>query len=313
MLKHLARLLTTGLVALAAVSASAAEIVDRGEFFTAEAMKSANRTVSELESKYRRQIHIETYAAVPSDKAAAVAKMSKAERDAFYVSWIKDRAKATKAQGLFVLVTKEPAHIHVRADQLLERQGFTSQSRQHVVEAMAVGFREKKFDEGLSQGLAQIGTEFGKLSGTSATAHSRTLPPAPMPQQSPRVRHAPSASGNNYGGIVMIGLLIVGGLILLSVLGRAFSGGGMGGAPGMGGGGFGTGLMGGLLGALAGNWLYNSFSGHHGQAFGGEQQSNLGDDGGSGAGDFGGNDFGGGADFGGGDFGGGDFGGGGDF
>lgn len=308
---------------LASASVFGAEIRDQGKFFSPEAIKTANRKISELESKYHHQIHLETYAVVPSDKAAAVAQMKHAERDAFFRSWIVDRAKATNARGLFVLICKEPAHIHADLGAGLSRAGFTPQARQRVVDSLMPDFRAKKYDDGLMSAVEQIGAEFAKLPATSAAAH-RAVPAVPVH----RVNHPP-AQPANYTGLIMIGVLIVGGLILLRVLGRAFSGvggyqpgmGGMG--MGGGGGGFGSGLMGGLFGALAGNWLYNSFSHPHGgQANGGETQPTVfGNDDSSNTSDFGGNssDFGSGADFGGndfgggGDFGGGDFGGGGDF
>lgn len=297
-------LTAAGLVIAAAVSASATEIIDEGAFFSPGVLKSANQTIAELEARYHREIHIETYASVPADKADAVAKMSKAEKDAYFVSWIKQRAQATNANGLFLLICKEPAHLHPAVGESLVQSGFTPQARQRVVEALLTNFRDHQYDRGLSQGLLQIRTEFSKLPATSPAAPAHAAPVRPVP-------HRPEPAGN-FGGIVIIGLVIVGGLILLSVLGRAFSGGA---AGGFGGGGFGTGLMGGILGALAGNWLYDSFSGHHGRAYGGEDAGTHpfgGND--VSTGDSGGGDFGSGADFGGGgDFGGGDFGGGGDF
>ena len=282
---------------LTAVSAQAAGIVDRAAFFSPEAVVAANRKIADLERKYHHQIHLETYAELPADQQAGFAGLSKSEKDAVFVSWIKQRAKATNASGLFLLACKDPAHLHSGMGESLSRHGLTSQARQRIVDAMLKSFRDKRYDEGLTGALTQIETEFSQLS---------------TPGRRGNLAPVAGAKGQNHGGnmsgIVIIGLIIVGGLILLSVLGRAF-GGGQAGAPGMMGGGFGSGLMGGLLGAVAGNWLYNSFSGHHGQAFGGDDHS-----GGSfGGGSSGGDDFGGGADFGGGDFGGGDSGGGGDF
>src|SRR5262249_60082715 len=76
---------------------------------------------------------------------------------------------------------------------------------------------------------------------------------------------------------LMIGLLIVGGLFLLRLLGGLFGANRGYGAPGMmgrpgygpgyggygGGGGFWSSMFGGIGGALAGNWLYDQFSGRH--------------------------------------------------
>lgn len=328
--KHIASLVTTSIIALTAISASATEIIDQGNFFSEAALKSANQTISELERKYKHQIHIETYLTVPGDKADAVAKMSKAEKDAFYVSWIKDRAKATNANGLFLIICKNPSHVHPAVGERLVKQGFKSDARDRVVNALLDGFRSKQYDEGLQRALTQVRTEFSKLGPVSAASRTGTSPVTPLPHANrqpaafPKAEREPAPVGRNtdggWGGIVMIGLLVVGGLFLFSLVSRMFSRGmggpGTAGAPGMGmgGGGFGTGLLGGLFGAMAGNWLYDSFSGHHGQAHAGDHHGGFGGDS-TGGGDFGSNDFGSGADFGGGgDFdSGGDFGGGGDF
>lgn len=329
MLKFIAPLLTVSCVSLSAISASATDIIDQGHFFSEAALKSANQTISELEQKYRHQIHIETYATVPEGKAEAVAKMSKAEKDAFFVSWIKDRAKATNANGLFLLICKNPSHVHPAVGERLVKQGFKSDARDRVVHALLDSFRSQQYDEGLQHALTQVRTEFSKLGPANAASRTGTSPVTPLPHANrpptafPKVEREPAPAGRQtdggWGGMVMIGLLIVGGLFLFSLVSRMFNR-GMGGAPGMGvgGGGFGSGLLGGLFGAMAGNWLYDSFSGHHGQAHAGDHHTGFGGDSsasGFGSGDFGGNDFGSGADFGGGgDFGsGGDFGGGGDF
>lgn len=321
--KFITSLLTAGFIAAAAIPASSAEVIDQGNFFSAPALKSANQTISELERKYKHQIHVETYATAPGSQADAVAKMSKSEQNAFFVSWLKEREKATKSNGLFVLITKTPSHVHAGVNESLVRQGFTSQSRERVVNALLEGFRGKNYDEGLQHALTQVRTEFSKLGPANASARTGSTAVKPLPNANrqpssfPRAEREPAPAGRpaegQYGGLMMIGLLVVGGLILFSVVSRMFSrsmgGPGMGGTPGMGGGGFGSGLMGGLFGAMAGNWLYNSFGGHHNQAFGGDQHTGLGDN--SSGGDYGGGDFSGGSDFGGGDFGsGGDYGGG---
>lgn len=187
---------------------------------------------------------------------------------------------------------------------------------------MLESFRHKQYDEGLSNTLTQIGTEFSKLPTKIETAPVTQREPQAAPASMHRVQHQPPNSGWNFNGILIVGAIILGGLFLLGMVGRALGrgagatpgmgmgGGGVAAGPGMGGGGgFGSGLMGGVFGALAGNWLYNSFSGHQGQAFGqnpSDPTVHSGSNEGFGVSNDAGSDFGNGGDFGGGDFGAGD-------
>ena len=118
------------------------------------------------------------------------------------------------------------------------------------------------------------------LSEASAEAPGERLPGSRPPRRG-------DAGKFGLGTLLVIGLGIFGVLLLLRVLGGLFNRGagypaqmGMGGMrPGMGpgpgyggpgygyggprGGGFFSGMLGGLGGALAGNWLYDQFSGRH--------------------------------------------------
>lgn len=310
---------TTGLVAalmwFAPAVVRAAEITDGGGFFSAEALATANKSLRELENQSGREVRIETFAAVPTDKVEAVAKMDAKQREAFFSKWVHERAEATQSRGIFVLICREPSHLNLWAGTPIQRAGFGAAQAKTVKEAMLTRLKAKEFDKALTEGVTQLSTTIAGLSPAKAKAAT----PAAAGRESEQVGHEPQQSG--WFGVAVVLMFVVGGIVVMSMIGRLFGGGqnsGMGGyGPGGygGGGGFMSGLTGGIFGAMAGNWMYDQFSGRH--ASGGETHSSgssgfdagSSDSGFSGGTDFGGGDFGGGGDSGGGS----DFGGGGDF
>ncbi len=338
MLSHFTKLaLLVGLLA-SPLAVQAADVSDSAEFFSADAIAKANATIREIKSKFGHDIRIETYATVPSGKVQAVSKMNAKERDAFYASWLRERAEATQSRGVFILITKQPAHLHLWAGNPLQRAGFDAAHAAPIRETLLSGFKAKDYDGALGDTLAQIKTAFAGLqarAGRSAAAPATASHPRHM---EPNVQQPAGSSG--YGGVLFVLAIVVGGIFLVSLISRMFSrssggsqpggyppggppppygppayGGGYGGG---GGGGFMRGLAGGIFGAMAGNWMYDQFSGRqsHGSdsglsgphstgGFGGDSSSGS-DSGYDGGSDFGGGDFGGG-DSGGGDAGGGDF------
>lgn len=349
--KRMNSIMTTGLLTallwLAPAVVRAADISDGGGFFSAEALATANKSIRELEQKTGHEVRIETFAAVPADKIEAVPKMDAKQREAFFSKWVHDRAEATQSRGIFVLICREPSHLNLWAGTPIQRAGFGAAQAKTVKEVMLTRLKAKEYDKALTEGVAQLSTTFGSLSHTKAKAAATT--PATLESKpvgntaSAKPNHAPAhqtpvhaPQQSNWSGVMVVLMFVVGGIFVVSLIGRLFGGGrssGMGGygpggyGGGGGGGGFMSGLTGGIFGAMAGNWMYDQFSGRHasggethstGDSFGtNDSSSGSGLDSGSGPSDSG---FSGGTDFGGGDFGGGgdssgggDFGGGGDF
>lgn len=332
--------LTAGLLAttllLAPATIHAADVLDGGGFFSAEVLATANESIRNLEQKSGHEIRIETFANVPADQVESVAKMDKSQRETFFTKWLHNRAEATKSRGVFVLICKEPSHLRLWAGTAIQRAGFGAAQTKTVRETLLTGFKAKEYDKTLTDVVAQLSTTFDGLSHAAPThvGHKSVAHNAPAPQHVPLPHMpAPEAPASNWGSLVFVMALVIGGVLLFSIVARMFGGrgsygpggsGGMGGGYGGGGGGFLSGLTGGIFGALAGNWLYNQFTDHHASAgethstdgnlstFGDSSNTDSGFD--SSSSDSGGTDFGGG-DFGGGDFGGGggDVGGGGDF
>src|SRR6516162_8144247 len=130
-------------------AAVAPEIKDDGKFFSAEAVKKANKQIREIARKYDRDLLIETVAAVPGDQAERVKGMSAQERSKFFYNWASDRAEAAVVHGVYILICKEPSRLEIvitpRARKAFDREAFDK-----LRDSLLKSFREKHYDEGLS-------------------------------------------------------------------------------------------------------------------------------------------------------------------
>lgn len=277
---------------------TAGDLVDRAGFFSPTVVEQVNQDLARLKQETKHSVKIETFASLPESRQAEFDKLSPSQRKAFYASWLKDVAKSSQADGLLILISKQPSHVEAGISGKLKQAGYTPAQRQLVLDELLSAFRKQEFDQGLTTAVATVSTQFKDLKSPGVAqgqSPSHSVPaPAPGIGQGAQEAETPA-----WMGWLLIGGVVLGGLFLISLLGRAFSG------AGMGGGGLFGGLMAGLFGAMAGSWLYDQFSGS--SAWG--QDSHNPTDGSSSASDgwdTSGGDYGGG-DFGGGDFGGGDF------
>lgn len=305
-----------------ACRAAGTGVVDNGAFFSEQAKSDAAKVIAETERTLHKDIAIETFKEIPADLKAGVNLQDKAALGRVYEQWAMRQAKQKGVNGVYMLLVKEPSHLHAVVGNETQRQAFTLKDRDALLNLMLAKLRMHQTDEALRDGVNFISATM--KSHTTARTHSGT---APMPVTSSHP--APSSGSSSMGWLIPA---IVIGVVVWLVIGlfRALSGrmGGAGamGQAGGGGGGFLSSLVGGMFGAAAGMWMYDQFFSNHGSnsAYGSDRNDQSGGDSGfsgqdsdytGSGGDFGG-DSGSGSDSGGGDFGGGggdSGGGGGDF
>lgn len=287
----------------------------------------------------------------PDAVRQAEAKLDRVERDSHVTTTIETidslqgepihdviirNAERSGTEGIYILIPKQEHKIDIIVSRPFLR-ALTGARRDAIREAFIKGFERRDFDGGLRQGVQMIEREVAQAKAEGGGVLRQVGPARGVP-----VRGRPAHQGSfGLGSLLGIGLLIVAVLFGIRLLGRLFGGGyragypgpgqrpmggpayGPGGGPGGGGGGFWSSVFGGLGGAMAGNWLYDQFSGrHHGGGSVDDASVGSGDSaqpadtgasdwsgGGESVGDWGGGDSGGVGDWGGG---GGDWGGGGD-
>ena len=291
-------------------------IRDNAGFFSTRAKTEALKNIGEIGRRFNKDLVVETFSEIPHDIKQGVDLNNKTALSRLYEQWAEKQAKQQRVNGIYILLLKEPAHLHVLVGNDTQRNAFTLKDRDALVTLMLAKLRNKQNDSALLEGVTYV----------NATMRSHLPDRGRAPATGRNVR-APSSS--HWLLTILIIALVA--WIVMRIVGRLFAGGGGGGAysgggamaPGYGGGGGGgllTSVLGGMFGAAAGMWIYDQFSGHSSSSssWGGGEPDNRGDSGYSGqdtdysgsGGDFGAEDSGG-SDFGGGDSGGGDSGGGG--
>ena len=258
---RLARFLAVpALLVATAGLATASDIRDKANLFSAEAVTKAESDLNRIEKAYAIPITIETIESLEGQPVKDVTTR---------------HAEQANAKGLYVLISKADSKMYVEASRAF-RTALTRDRIQGIDDAFVNQFKKKDFDAGLSRGVAKIET-------TVAEARPATAPPGNRRAGQPPIAGKPSSGGMSMWLVIGLGILAL--FIVLRVLGSLFGGNrggyagqarGMGpgamGGPGYGGGGYGGGgggggfmssMFGGIGGALAGNWLYDQFSGRH--------------------------------------------------
>lgn len=263
--KHLL-LVPTFLLAASAVATSA-EVVDNAGLFDQATVKEAEAKLARTERSTRIPIRIETIESLRGEPIDTVSIRL---------------ARRWAQPGVFVLIDKKEHKLEVN-----DFQSFLGKSgRSEIKGAFVNSFRNGDFNGGLLQGTDMIGDVL-------ATATPPAVAPrrgAAHPQFGGRAPQVPGGQPRRSGfpwwvgallivAVLWIGIRILGSLFggnrmggPMNQAGGGYPGGGPGyGAPGPGyggpgygrGGGFMSSLFGGIGGAMAGNWLYDQFSGRH--------------------------------------------------
>ena len=249
----------------------AAEIKDRVGLFSAETVKKALADLDRVERDYKVPVTIETVESLEGKSIDTV---------------LPQHARAADARGLYVLIAKNDHAIE--ADAYKTYAKFLTRPRRIAIrDSFRSDFKKGNFDAGLATAIDKIDSVLSEAKADAGGVLRPTAPAAP----GRRAAQAPVAVKTSSGGLsvlLYIGLGILALFLVIRVLGAIFSGGnrgyagqnrmmgpggGMGGGPGYGqpgyggggggGGGFMSSMFGGIGGALAGNWLYDQFSGRH--------------------------------------------------
>jgi TPM domain len=155
MLRH-CRWAVLALLCLASqAGAVAPEVKDEGKFFSADAVKKANEQILELARRTDRDLLIETFAAVPADKAEKVKGLSAEERGKFFRDWAEERMRRAAVNGVYVLACKEPSRLEVGVS-ARARSVFDRVNHDRLTRLLLDKFRAKKYDDGLLEAVKLV-------------------------------------------------------------------------------------------------------------------------------------------------------------
>jgi uncharacterized membrane protein YgcG len=129
------------------------EVQDGGGFFKPETIAKANDALAEMGKKHNKDLLIETYATVPADKVEAVKGMDKEARTSFFQEWANSRARRRRVNGVYVLISKDPAHIQLEVGHETQKVAFTGKDRDHLRDILVAAFEKKEYDRGLLEAV----------------------------------------------------------------------------------------------------------------------------------------------------------------
>ncbi len=252
--------------------ANAAEIRDRAGLFSADATRKAQADLDRIEGEYQVPVVIEAIESLDGRSIDVV---------------LPEHAGALAKKGLYVLIARQDHKI--QADVYKSYKKYFPRTREIAIRsAFEKDFGRGDFDAGLAKGVEKIDSTFSEARAEAGGTLRPTTPPAVRrgAAPAPAGRAAiPGKSSWGAGSLITIVLGILAVLLVFRIIRALFSagrggyanqnqmmgrgpggpgygggGGGYGGAP-AGGGGFMSSMFGGIGGALAGNWLYDQFSG----------------------------------------------------
>jgi uncharacterized protein len=278
--RRLIALVVVGLVGSASrASALTAEVRDEAGFFKPETVTEANEVIKEIKQRSKRDLLIDTVGHVEKGKRQEATSHDPDVKARYFADWAEERARDAGVNGIYVLITRDPAHVEVVVGNHT-REVFPKSDRHELTQILLSHFRKKEYDEGLLKAVRFVHSTLKAEPKQGGAA-------APVgPGRSSLPHQPPGADGSTGGGLgryLGLGLVVLLGVWLLSAVVRALTRagaprapGGYGGpfgptagpggpagygyGPAGGGGGLFTSLVGGLFGAAAGSWLYDRFS-----------------------------------------------------
>src|SRR5262249_335014 len=241
-----------GLLAVSGIAYAAlvSEVKDDGGFFSADAIKKANREIKDIKDQTKHDLVMETYKEIAADKKASFEKVAndRDKRGHFFEEWARERARALEVNGVYIVVFRNPSHLEIQIGTETRKKAFTLNNRRKLRDLLVDKFKEKKYDEGLLEALAYVhDTMKANLKDVPApqnkakSAPTAQRAPAPAPREEPQIAQVGGGGGGlNWGGIGgILCILLVVGLVVWVVIGliRSLTGsrrGGPGSGPGYG-------------------------------------------------------------------------------
>jgi len=138
------------LVSISMAQATGAGIQDAAGFFSKEAITTAEQQIAAIHKKFGKDLRVETYASIPTDRAE---QYTPEKRNEFFATWAYQRAKAIGLDGVIVLICKDPAFLQVEVGDRTKQHAFTLAHRDHMRDLLVTAFKQRHFDDGLQQAV----------------------------------------------------------------------------------------------------------------------------------------------------------------
>jgi uncharacterized membrane protein YgcG len=122
---------------------------DYARFFKGETVQKVGDEIRELARQYHKDVVIETFPRLPVDTD--------------FAKLLSERSAASKGDGVYILISREPSKIQVGASDNLRKTVFPDPEVAKLREVLLTGFREKEYDKGLTDAAQLIRSQYSKL------------------------------------------------------------------------------------------------------------------------------------------------------
>ncbi len=128
-------------------------VQDHAGLFSSQQVVRANKEVKEFAQRFKRDLVIETFQAPPADMQKKILTANPEEKEKIFTAWIHARVKAAKADGIYVLICKDPPRLQVEVGDATVAKAFTAKDREHLVSMLIGHLKAKTYDKGLDETL----------------------------------------------------------------------------------------------------------------------------------------------------------------
>jgi hypothetical protein len=131
------------------------ESKDGAKVFSEAAWMKVHQTAEKLLKEKNMDLLIETIPSVPQKDLERVKAMKPEEREKYFKEYAIERAKAEKMKGIYVVVCRSPGFMYVDIHSV-PASNFPAGFGSKLTSILLTRFKEKKFDQGLEEGLNYI-------------------------------------------------------------------------------------------------------------------------------------------------------------
>jgi len=176
------------MVSLPALSqAGVHQIWDQAHLFQVDTLDGVNATLAQIRERFDKDLMIETFPSIPDDFKQ---HYTDDDREKFYEGWAVSEARSLGVNGLLILITGQPRHLHIVVGYDTRKVGFTLADRDELVARLTNAFRAKQFDAGMKDAAQFV---LDRMTRNYAAAKAQ---PATRPAASPATRPANEGPGS---------------------------------------------------------------------------------------------------------------------
>lgn len=169
--------------------ASIHQVWDQGHFFQPETLLQMETLLEDIDSKFNKDLMIETFASIPDDLKPKVQEKGKEQ---FFEDWTMYEGSRLKVNGIIIVITGEPRHIQVAIGLDTRRKAFTEKDRDELVKILITAFSKKPtpdYDKGIIAAAEFVRDRMAKNLAEPPTTQSTTQS-ATQPSSLPTTRPA---------------------------------------------------------------------------------------------------------------------------